>query len=265
LGALLALYSSGMVVLWLVVIPAVQNHSRRPLPASAHMMFAVNGVIYGLLTALGIWWVVYFNLRPLRAFFTQRGSLPGAALEGGQEPLTLANEGSDVTAARVVVLIYAVQMLDAVQMLLGAVMMLGVTALHLPFFFAGVVLHGEAAFFGYLLFVALEIFIGIGLFRKLRAAYYVAIAFQIAWACSMLTLLAPSVRTRALLYFQEVSSRMTMGRAAPPPPSVPHMQAMIYVYVGIVTLVLLGIYVWGLLRDLASLPLADAAIADSTK
>jgi hypothetical protein len=51
-GALLALFSSGMVVLWLVVIPAVQNHSRRPLPASAHMMFAVNGVIYGLLRDL---------------------------------------------------------------------------------------------------------------------------------------------------------------------------------------------------------------------
>jgi hypothetical protein len=259
LGALLALFSSGMIVLWLVVVPAVQNHSRRPLPASAHMMFAVNGVIYGLLTALGIWWVVYFNLRPSRAFFTERGSRPGAALEGGQEPLMLADGDSDVTAARVVVLIYAV------QKLLGAAMMLGVTALHLPFFFAGVLLHGEAAFFGYLLFVALEIFIGIGLFRKLRPAYYVAIAFQIVGACSMLTLLAPSVRIRALLYFQEVSSRMTVGRAAPPPPSVPHMQAMIYVYVGILTLVLLGIYVWGLLRDLASLPLTDAAFADTTK
>jgi hypothetical protein len=89
LGALLALFSSGIVVLWLVVVPAVQNHSHRPLPASAHMMFAVNGVIYGLLTALGIWWIVYFNLHPLRAFFTERGSLPGAALDGGREPLTL--------------------------------------------------------------------------------------------------------------------------------------------------------------------------------
>jgi hypothetical protein len=85
LGALLALFSSGMIVLWLVLIPAMQNHSHRPLPASAPMMFAANGVIYGLLTALGIWWIVYFNLRPLRAFFTGRGSLPGAALAGAAE------------------------------------------------------------------------------------------------------------------------------------------------------------------------------------
>jgi hypothetical protein len=93
----------------------------------------------------------------------------------------------------------------------------------------------------------------------------VAIAIQLVWACSMLTLLAPSVRARVLLYSQEISSRMSMGQPTASPISLPHLQAAIYVYVAILTVVLVGIYLWGLLRDLASLPSADAAFADSTK
>jgi hypothetical protein len=258
LGAMLALFSSGMIGMFLLVIPAMQHRSDLPPPPSAYAMAAVN-ILYGLLTALGLWWVVYFNLARVRILFTERGSLPGAAFAESPEPLRPRDRPSDITAARVIVLMYAV------QVLFGAFMMLGLTALHLPFFFAGVLLHGEAAFFGYLLFVSIQIFVGIGLFRKLRPAYYVAIAIQLVWACSMLTLLAPSVRARVLLYSQEISSRMSMGQPTASPISLPHLQAAIYVYVAILTVVLVGIYLWGLLRDLASLPAADAAFADSTK
>lgn len=261
LGILLVLFCCGMLALLLVVIPAAQNHAGAPPPPLPHAMFAINGVLYGLLAALGVWWAVYFSLRPVRVFFSERGKLANDAPMDGSQPLAPPEQcSSDIGPARVIVLIYAV------QVLFGSLMTLGFTALHLPFFFAGLLLHGEAAFFVYLLFFAIHIFIGIGLFRRLRPAYYVAIVFQLAGACSFLTLLAPSVRARALLYMQEISSRMHMGAAnAPPPASFAHIQTVIYLYVGILTLVLLAIYLWGLLRDLASLPRMDAAFADPTK
>ncbi len=237
IGVLLALLGLGAECMtgWVGV---ARFHSFRPLV----LPFA----IYGVIAASAIWMVVYLNTRNVRLFFSYDGRPPAAVEPEPTRPVP--GESTSTPAARILVLIYAA------HALLGALWKLGFGSMHHPaFFFIGALVHGESAFFGLLLFASLQIVAAVGLWRRLKPAYHLAMVLLVLDTCSSLTTLVPSVRARILTQLEHTSSGATAGMSA----YLPKLYSAFAVYFSIWSLLLLAVFMWGLLRDLASLPPID--------
>jgi hypothetical protein len=136
------------------------NSPAGPLPRAATVFVTV---LYGALALVGLWWVVYFNLKHVRVAFKKSKN---------QEQAIEVLEGSRYTFWQVVVIVLAC------CSLLASIVMLGIAWTRGPMWVLGVVLRGKVALVAALLLAAVELYAGIGLLLKKRSAYWTAIGLQ---------------------------------------------------------------------------------------
>lgn len=140
-------------------------------------------LIYASLAMIGIWWVVYFNLKSVRTAFKESRH-ESQAVQG--------MEAGRYTFWHVVVLVLAW------FLLIGSLPLLAMAAAHAPFWFLGITFRGTAAVSIDLLYAGLSFYCGIGLLRRWRMAFRTAVVLQAISFLSAVVGLLPSA-TRNLL------------------------------------------------------------------
>ncbi|MGJ5819133.1 hypothetical protein [Paludibaculum fermentans] len=136
-------------------------------PAMIPIIRGFVGAFYAGLGAIGIWWLVLFNLKRSKAYF--------ATTE-------LAGENSRPLSISVI----------AGYFLLGALIMLPMAAFRFPYMFLGVIFTGWPAIALYLLLVALHGYVGIGLLRLRESARVTGLWYFVVMAVSGLLSMVPS-------------------------------------------------------------------------
>lgn len=134
--------------------PAPPNETTAQLPPHFALAFKTTMVVIQLaVAALGAWWLYYFTRANTRLRF--EGEITGDAGAPGRRPLSIA--------------------ILSVFNLMGVPWMLVLAWLAFPISFLGMLLEGNRARIVYLLFAAVGLYIGVGLWRLVPASRLVAI------------------------------------------------------------------------------------------
>lgn len=174
-------------------------------PVGVQTIFLGMAVFYGLLSLVGAWWLVYFNLAHVREAFAGMTPVPAVA-EGA---VATGSPQAETPAWRIVIVVWACLMLVSVPFI--PVMLF----LHMPLFLLGWVIHGTAAMAVLLALILVQLYLGVGLLRKWKAAWYVAMAWQVYAVACFVVLLSPSVWARLMAYDREAMGRWGFSVATP--------------------------------------------------
>lgn len=169
------------------------------------MVFDAIAAFYFFLALIGVWWLVYFNLPSVRAAFSGAGLMvtnPDILPPGGAAAFPVAT--SEATPGwRIVMIVWACLMLVSV---LGLPVVL---VMHTPLFLFGAIVGGSKEIAALTLMIAVQVFMGIGLLRKWRAAWYVALLWQIYTVAYTLAFLLPGNWERFIAYEEQASARFS--------------------------------------------------------
>jgi hypothetical protein len=192
-------------------------------------------LFYALLTAIGTWWLIYFNLRRTRALFSQTPLLdPATGL-----PLPPPPPGR---YAHVPTPIFLLACLYGLSVVFGPIF----AFLPFPAFFFGFIVTRPAAPILYLVFAILAGFISYGLLRldpRARIATFVMMAIG---AINIALSLLPWYQRRMYAYLQQIFDALHL----PQPPAV---QSTVNPYLGAIVGVIAGIaftayFAWALIK-----------------
>lgn len=188
-------------------------------------VFLAMGGISFLFLFVGVWWLVYFNLRRIRALFASHGARLLA------EPLPLApipvagvwidpdnvwgNDRGKPKRSMIEVLVIGL----AALYFLGACYGIGEAFVRFPLFFLGHIFRGgSTAVFGIVMAV-IEIGLGIGLLRRTKPAWVAALVLNALWLVSTLVMLTPHSRAKMVDYQQEMMQHSFFGAFPQPSPA----------------------------------------------
>jgi hypothetical protein len=135
---------------------------------------------YGLLVAIGVWWLVLFNLSSTKEYFAQ-----DASYETGARPLSVSVIGW--------------------YLLAGSLFMVAGAVIRAPAFFFGAVVRGWGGFAVYMIFAGTQILLGRGLLRLEERARVGAIAYLCLTALNaVLTLTPPGLAAKMQILQREM-------------------------------------------------------------
>lgn len=182
-----------------------------PGPASANVDTAIVGMALFcfLISLISIWWLIYFSLAGVRRAFVGSPAFAAGAGPDGTTAITAVSAKPPTSGWRIVIIIWAC------LMLLSVVSLPAVLWMNMPMFFFGAILGGSAGRVVVLVLWAIEIYMAIGLLRKWKAAWYVALLFQIYAIGYCAEFVVPSVRARYMAYMQDIMARSSAGLVAP--------------------------------------------------
>jgi hypothetical protein len=187
----------------MAVMPMAQPASADPsqLHLAQSMMKAVFAgvlVFYALVTGLGIYWLVYFNLKRVQDAF----AVPGGAPAESRRPMLIS--------------------VIAALCLIGALACLAMAFLPFPASMLGFTLHGVGKGVLYAVFAGLQAAVGIGLWRMEEWGRRLELALLGLGVVNCLVYMArPGLLARAT---REINQSMSV----PPQPLTPHMQSILY-------------------------------------
>lgn len=188
-----------IVLLSVGLMGASAAHSPYPANTKAILeaVMAVILLFYAAMTAIGVWWLVYFNRKTVRAAFA------GAdAVRESRRPFLVA--------------------IFAGFMIVGAPACLAMALIPLPAALFGLAVHGWPKFAFYTLCGGANLAAGVGLWRMKEWARRLALGILgFGAANSVVFMLRPN---RLLGYSAEVNRAM----AVPPSPLSEHMQMVLY-------------------------------------
>lgn len=182
-----------------------------PGPASANVdtVMVVLALCCFVFSAISIWWFIYFNFSQVRRAFAgpQAATFDTGAM--GTTEVIAAPAQTGTSGWRVVIIGWAC------LMLLSSLYLLSVFWTHLPMFLFGAILSGPAADLFVVAMCAVEIYMGIGLLRKWRPAWYLSLLFQVYILGYSAEFLLPGVRARFMVYMQDIMERTSSGVVPP--------------------------------------------------
>lgn len=219
IGSLVFLFSIAAAVGTLAVRPYAAMIPQGPNPTNLGPFFVGLAAFYFLVSLIGVWWIVYFNLAPVRAAFRSDRLMvtfpdtipPGAAAAYPPAPVPTTSGWRIVLIVWACLLLFAVLWIPVVPLL------------HFPFFIAGIILTGPAEYIVMLVFLLAALYTGIGLLRKWKVAWFVALLWQILTLVNLVTLFIPGTMARFLAYQQQAMAQMVPAAPASPFP----MQALV--------------------------------------
>ena len=203
-GGLSALASIGAMFMHLPTTPPGPAHLQR-------LVFGIVGFFYALMTATGVWWLIYFSRASVRALFVR----PAFAVYGYPLDATLPVPPLQKSGrfSNVPVLIAILACLVLVSALSCAILALT----PFPAFFFGVIFSGFASHIIYLTMAIVTALIGYGLLRLDSRARIATICVLCLGPINSVSLLLPSGRAQFNLYNQKVME-MFRFRGMPPTP-----------------------------------------------
>lgn len=214
IGALEFFFCALMAALMILVIARPRPiEPAMPTPMSAHAIFTLTAVFYGLLSLIGAWWLVYFNLAPVRRAFAearQAGAIATPGVRGLMAAPTAVRADEPQTPGwRIVMIVWASLMLAS------ALVYPVFLAMHVPLFLLGMILRGAAANTVMLVLVAGQLYLGIGLLRKWKPAWYLGMAWQVYVLVYFASFLLPGVWGRYMAYQQDLQGRWGLSVTGP--------------------------------------------------
>lgn len=178
---------------------ALQAQQPTVNPHLMSFVLMVVAAFYLLIAAIGVWWLVYFNLRSVREIFSNPAMLvPSSTNASG-------NFGRTPTAIKI---IGGFLLFSALCCLLCA---------FLPFsaFLFGFIIPPGATHIIYVGFAAVAAFAGYGLLRLKESARLLTIVFLILGCCNILLAILPWYRARFCLYMTQLIAAMPQCQANP--------------------------------------------------
>lgn len=210
IGGLLFAFSALAGVAMLAVrrfVPMIPSSGPTPVDTSTIIFFIA--LFYFCLSLIGLWWIVYFCLPSVRAAFNGSRLMvtnPDILPPGGAVEIPVATAGTP--GWRVVIIVWAC------LMLFGAIGLPMVLALRTPLFLFGATLTGGAEVTFLLVMLVVQVYLGIGLIRKWKAAWYVAVLWQIYAFGYTLAFLLPGMWGKFIACEEQAAARWA-------PPGVP--------------------------------------------
>jgi hypothetical protein len=187
------------------MLPTLQTQQPAADPHIMAVVFLFMTAVDLLIAAVGIWWLVYFNLRSVRELFSNPDQLlpasAGTSRRFNQTP----------TAIKIIA---AFLLLSSVCCLLGVF-------LPFPAFLLGFILPLAATHIFYLCFAAVTGWMGYGLLRLKESARLTTIAFQIFGCINVGLALLPWYQAQLRLYMTQIFSSM---------PTIPGQPQMFFTY-----------------------------------
>lgn len=228
LGGLLAFFSvlaalgSAIAALSQSTIP--QSSPGLPPEAMKIVMFGAAG-FYLCVGLIGVWWLVYFNLRRIKAVFVAHSVRPEVVTAAF---VPIEGPRIDLNGPRRSVLGVLVNCLAALY-IMGGVSGIACASFHLPLFFLGHIFRGTPATVFLAATSAISIGIAVGLIRRMRVAWIAALVFDALGVISELAILIPANRAAISSYQREILVRMFHGFPMPPNQL---MMGETYIFVG---------------------------------
>lgn len=191
-------------------------------PQTVHSVLMVLAAIYFVLSAIALFWIFYFNRPSIRTAFASAEAQRRQPLPGQMQIPPLPSAAPPQHAA--IGFAQLVLWIAAALFLIGAASMAVLMVLGTPIFLLGWTATGPAAFLIEILFICLLLYAGIGLFRRWRTGWYLAVALQGYSLLAVMLLLVPGYAVRMIASSETIAMRFTHG-AAVNPASVPFMMA----------------------------------------
>jgi hypothetical protein len=179
-----------------------------PSPVSLQVVFLGMAAFYAFLALIGAWWLVYFNLKPVRAAFSATAQ-PVMAPGLSESQTIMAQPQAGTPGWRIVIIVWAC------LMLLSVLYVPMVFLMHVPLFMFGIILRGTPATVLILVLFAVQIVMGVGLLRKWKGAWYLALAWQVYSVVFFLSFLLPGTLARFTAYQQELMGRWGVSMTSP--------------------------------------------------
>src|SRR6185437_15245720 len=202
LGGLLACFClfSALLSGAMAFIPsAVVQGNSGISPSMMRIVFLGSSVFYLCVALIGVWWLVYFNLRRIRALFATRNALRQPEF-GSRLPVAgarIESNASNRGATEILIICLAVLYIFS-----GASGI--ITALfHFPLLVFGHIFRGGAATAISCFLIVVSVAIGVGLLRRLKVAWGAALVLNALGLVSEVMLVVPSNRARLVSYERE--------------------------------------------------------------
>jgi hypothetical protein len=201
-----------------MVLPTLQAQQPTADPHIFSIVFLFMAAIDLFIAAIGVWWLVYFNLRSVREVFSNPAMLASSS----------ANAGSLSRTPTAVKIIGGFLLFSAICCLLCAF-------LPFPAFLLGFIFPPPATHLLYLCFAVLTGWMGYGLLTLKESARLATIAFQFLGCANLALALLPWYRARFYLYMTQLMATM---------PTMPGQPQLFSDYT--MTLILISC-IWGLI------------------
>jgi hypothetical protein len=227
---------------FLILFALARMAARNPLAGSHLGVILVAVTPEVCLALIGMWWAVYFNLKHVReAFANARVPVNGLLVDG--PVASIASMSSEYEPWHSVVIGFAI------LMLLGGASELAMVPLRLPLFLYGTVLQGNAALIMALLVGGVTLFAGIGLLRRVPAAYWTALVLEALGIVSIPLALRPSMQAQAVSFQAAMRQRFPLAFPTTPTPAQPYVFPQHFqVVVRILELAVALVFIYALLR-----------------
>jgi hypothetical protein len=198
------------------------------------VVFFVMTAFYLLITAVGVWWLIYFNLRPVRELF----SIAKFQIPSSNNILVIPDPVP--TPIKII----------AGFLFLGTASCLLCLFLPFPAFLFGFILPVVATHILYLAFGALAAFAGYGLLRLKESARLLTMAFLVLGFCNLAMVVLPQYQSRWQAYSAQIMHSMPtmLGQAQPP---VTYTSTLL-IFSAFVGLIAYGFALWLLHRHRAA-------------
>jgi hypothetical protein len=175
------------------LLPPVQSQQPAVDPHIMSAVFLVMTAFYLLVAGVGIWWLVYFNLRSTRELFSNQAMLHPP--RGG--PSTSSAIGRFSQTPTAIKIIGSLFLFSAVTCLLCVF-------LPFPVFLLGFILPPVAGHVIYLCFAVLAAWIGYGLLRLKEPARLLTIGFLLFGCCNAVLATLPWYQAQLRLYMTQL-------------------------------------------------------------
>ncbi len=196
------------------VMMALMRHLALPAPSLPpdllRHIFTFSAVLYFILAAVAVYWIIYFNRDHVRAAFVE-----SAARRQGQDAygrVILPNPRHHAVIGFAQIVLWVVGIL----FLIGGASMIVLMLLGMPMFLFGWLATGLAALLVEVFWTCILIYAGLGLIFRWRGGWILAIALQLYSLVSVILLLVPGYPSRLFTASQILASRLVPGaRSAP--------------------------------------------------
>jgi hypothetical protein len=193
-----------------VVPPPPPGMAQPGLDLSAvPMIIEVMAAFYFFLALIGVWWLVYFNLPSVRAAFSGANLMvtnPDILPPGGAVAFPVVADAG-TPGWRIVIIVWACLMLFSLLYFPLVLVM------HTPFFLFGAIITGSREMLLLALMGVIQLIMGIGLIRKWKAAWYVALFWQIYTIAYSLSMFLPGMDSRFIAYEEQAMARYSPAGA----------------------------------------------------
>jgi hypothetical protein len=210
--------ASSLAIPYLVPIPQSAGVDPARAHAAQTIVRAVYGTIaglYALVTALGVYWLVYFNLKRVREAFAGAAGGPGGA--GSVGLAAMGTTGIQVESRRPVLI-----SILAVLCLVGAPTCLAAAFLPFPATMLGFTLHGAAKVTLYVAFGGAQGAAGVGLWRMEEWGRRLELALLVLGLVNcVIYMVRPGLMVQA-------SAEIYKSMSLPAPPWAEHFQTILY-------------------------------------